>query len=183
MTTNKPCKGDILIAEPSLNDSDFNRSIIYLTEHGDQGSVGFIINKKLDLTLKDIVPDLPFSIPVYKGGPVEQDSLYFIHAVPEKIPNSVAINDKHYWGGDFEILKELLLSGKVKTNEVRFFLGYSGWSPDQLYAEILRNSWVVCNNIKDIFTTQADELWKIQLRELGGDYLLWINAPENPQMN
>ena len=86
----KIVKGKLLIAEPSiLNDDSFNRSIILLTEHNEQSSVGFILNKPLNYTIKDLIPEINCSFKIYQGGPVEQDNLYFIHKIPELIPDSI----------------------------------------------------------------------------------------------
>ena len=102
-------KGKLLIAEPSiLNDDSFNRSIILLTEHNEESSIGFILNKPLNYTIKDLIPEINCSFKIYQGGPVEQDNLYFIHKIPELIPDSMPVSDKIYWGGNFESLKNLL---------------------------------------------------------------------------
>lgn len=124
----KPSKGRLLIAEPSiLTDQSFNRTIILLTEHSDDSSVGFIMNRPLHYSLRDLVPDIDCDFTVYHGGPVEQDNLYFIHQVPELLPNSIEVNDGIYWGGNFDCLKELLNTHQIQPNDIRFFLGYSGW--------------------------------------------------------
>jgi putative transcriptional regulator len=84
MISEKLKKGQLLIAEPSIiGDLSFNRSVILLADHTDEGSVGFIINKPLRYTIKDLVPDVEANFKIYNGGPVEQDNLYFIHNVPE----------------------------------------------------------------------------------------------------
>jgi len=129
----KPKKGKLLIAEPSLTgDVSFNRSVVLLAEHNDEGSVGFILNKPLNYSMNDLVEEIEMPFPVFNGGPVEQDNLYFIHKVPDLIPNSVEISDGIYWGGDFEITVTLVNSGKISQNDIRFFLGYSGWASLQL---------------------------------------------------
>ena len=140
MSELKPHKGRLLIAEPSiLNDNSFNRSIILLTEHNDQSSVGFILNRPLKFTLKDIIPEIDCSFTVFQGGPVEQDNLYFVHNVPELIPDSIQVSENIYWGGNFNSLKDLLSDSKIKSTEIRFFLGYSGWGTHQLEEELSNN--------------------------------------------
>ena len=109
MTTLRPEKGKLLIAEPSiLSDSSFNRSVVLLTEHNDNGSVGFIFNKPSNYTLGDLIPEIESSLKVYFGGPVSEDSLFFVHKVPELIPESIEIGNGMYWGGDFEAIQDLL---------------------------------------------------------------------------
>ncbi|WP_027124925.1 YqgE/AlgH family protein [Gelidibacter mesophilus] len=186
MITIKPQKGHLLIAEPSIiGDTSFNRSVVLLADHTEEGSIGFILNKPLKYTLKDLVPDTKASYKVYNGGPVEQDNLYFIHKVPELIPESIEISLGIYWGGDFDIVLNLINSGVIKACDIRFFLGYSGWEPFQLDAELETNSWIVTENIykKSIIEKKDGSFWKEKMLELGGDYSIWSNAPENPSYN
>ncbi len=182
----KPEKGNLLIAEPALTgDVSFNRSVVLLAEHNEEGSVGFILNKPLDYDISDLVHEIVVSFPVYNGGPVEQDNLYFIHKVPDLISNSVEIADGIYWGGDFETTINLVNTQTIGENEIRFFLGYSGWASLQLDQELLSKSWIVAKNKyeSDIIQKSTDAFWKEKMIELGGEYLLWSNAPENPNLN
>ncbi len=182
----KPRKGKLLIAEPSLTgDVSFNRSVVLLAEHNKEGSVGFILNKPLNYSMNDLVSEIEVPFPVFNGGPVEQDNLYFIHKVPELIPQSVEISDGIFWGGDFEATVTLVNSGKIGQNDIRFFLGYSGWASLQLDQELLSKSWIVVANQyeSDIIQKPAQTFWREKMMELGGQYLLWSNAPENPSLN
>ncbi len=181
----KPLKGRLLIAEPSiLNDSSFNRAIILITEHTDNNSVGFILNRPLEYTIQDLLPEIESDFIIYQGGPVEQDNLYFVHTVPELIPESIEVDNGIYWGGNFESLKYLLNDGSLKKTDIRFFLGYSGWGKNQLKNEVNLNSWFISeNNIKNIFSTDDESLWKNKILEKGGDYKLWANAPSDVNLN
>lgn len=186
MITEKLKKGHLLVAEPSLiGDLSFNRSVILLADHNQEGSIGFIINKPLKYTINDLIPDIDAKFKIYNGGPVEQDNLYFIHNIPELIPNSVEISDGIYWGGDFEHTKELINAGLIGKNNIRFFLGYTGWDEHQLEEEMESNSWIVAENSYEnrIIGKSATHFWREQLMEIGGDYLIWSNAPENPYLN
>ncbi len=181
-----PIKGHLLIAEPSIiGDLSFNRSAILLAEHNDEGSIGFILNKPLRYDLNDLVPEVNPEIPVFKGGPVEEDNLYFIHNAPELINNSVYIDFGIYWGGDFNQIIELLNSGQLCSDQIQFFLGYSGWGPDQLAEECKQNNWLVMPNdlhSNHILKTNQN-YWRDTMNALGGTYAMWSNAPENPTMN
>ena len=118
----QPKKGRLLISEPSiLNDDSFNRSIILLTEHNEKNSIGFILNKPLSFTVNDLIPEIDCNFVVHQGGPVEQDNLYFVHKSPELIPDSIEVDNGIYWGGNFDSLKELLNTQKLKNNDIRFF--------------------------------------------------------------
>lgn len=100
MISEKLKKGQLLLLEPSIiGDISFNRSVILLADHNDEGSVGFIINKPLKYTINDLVPDVEANFKIYNGGPVEQDNSYFIHNIPELITNSVEISSGIFWGG------------------------------------------------------------------------------------
>lgn len=186
MVTKKLSKGQLLIAEPSIvGDMSFNRSVILLADHNGEGSVGFILNKPLSYTISDLVPDVEADFKIYNGGPVEQDNLYFIHNIPNLIPNSIEISNGIFWGGDFELTKNLINSQKINAANIRFFLGYTGWEANQLEDEMQSNSWIVANNSYEnkIIGKSALNFWKEKISELGGDYLIWSNAPENPHLN
>jgi putative transcriptional regulator len=186
MISAKLKKGHLLIAEPSLmGDLSFNRSVILLADHNENGSVGFIINKPLKYTIHDLIPEINATFKIYNGGPIEQDNLYFIHNIPKLIPNSVEISNGIYWGGDYESTKELINSGKISKDNIRFFLGYTGWEEDQLETEMEESSWIIAKNNYEnkIIGKSPSHFWKKQIRELGGEYLIWSNAPENPSLN
>ncbi|WP_224483231.1 YqgE/AlgH family protein [Robertkochia aurantiaca] len=186
MVSLTPKKGHLLIAEPSIiGDVAFNRSVVLLAEHNVDGSVGFILNKPLEFRLNELVPDINKSFKVYNGGPVEQDNLYFIHKVPDLIENSIEISNGIYWGGDFERIIDLINNGSIQEDDIRFFLGYSGWDNMQLEKELDSSSWVVSENIykSNVIKKSAIHFWKEKMLEFGGDYLIWSNAPENPSLN
>ena len=185
MTEQNPSKGKLLVSEPSiLNDKSFNRSVIYLSEHNEDGCIGFIINKPTDFVLNDLITEINCNFKIYNGGPVEQENLYFIHKLPNLIPNSIEIDNNIYWGGDFNILTDLLNNNIIESTDIRFFLGYSGWSIDQLNEELNESTWtVVENNYPNILQVKSDDIWKNQLLELGGEYQIWANAPKNPNLN
>ncbi|MGD9930582.1 MAG: YqgE/AlgH family protein [Mangrovibacterium sp.] len=181
-----PSKGRILIAEPFLPGSYFNRSVILLVAHSDKGAVGFILNKKVEYPLNEIIGDFPdFDTDVYIGGPVSTDSIYFIHSLGDTIPGSIHIKDDLYWGGDFDELKRHINLGMVKPDQVRFFLGYSGWDSGQLEEELSENTWLVSEieprNVMDC--SPKNNMWIELVRELGGKYSMWENFPENPSLN
>ncbi len=185
MPTLKPTKGKLLIAEPSiLSDSSFNRSVVLLSEHNENGSVGFIFNKPSPYTINDILPEIDCSLKIYFGGPVSDDCLYFVHNVPELIPESIEIGNGIFWGGAFESVQELLKNGTLSKNDIRFFLGYSGWSKSQLENELDATSWLVReNSFQNLFKVEHLNFWKDELNKIGGVYKIWANAPKDPSLN
>ena len=175
-----------MIAEPALTgDVSFNRSVVLLAEHNDEGAVGFILNKPLEYDICDLVSEIKVPLKVFNGGPVEQDNLYFIHKVPHLIDNSIEISNGIFWGGDFNVVLDLINRKKISKDDIRFFLGYSGWASLQLDQELTSKSWVVVQNEyqSDIIQKSTTAFWKEKMVELGGEYLIWSNAPENPILN
>jgi len=159
-------------------------TIILVTEHTSNSVVGFILNRPLNYTVNDLLPDINCHFPVYQGGPVEQDNLYFVHKIPQLLSDSIEVANGIFWGGNFEALKDLLNNEALKTSEIRFFLGYSGWKKNQLEEEMNQNSWFVEeNDFENIFSMENEDLWKNKLLQKGGDYKLWANAPSNFNLN
>ncbi len=182
--TDEIAKGKLLISAPFLSDI-FKRSVILMTEHGEEGSVGFIINKPTEFKLHEIVEDFPeFNAKVFLGGPVQQNALNFIHKENDVLEGGVEICDGIYWGGNFELLKILIESKNVNPDNFRFFLGYSGWSPDQLNNEIKTNSWFVNNQAdRNIFDGKPEMLWGKILRSMGNEYSIISTFPDDPSVN
>jgi len=180
-----PRGGRILISEPFMYDFYFGRSVVLLAQHGEEGSFGIIVNKPLKLRFNDVVKDFPdYEGQIYLGGPVKSDSLFFIHTLGEEIDDSLEILKGLYWGGDLENVKELLSMKRLTDQNIRFFLGYSGWSPRQLEAELKRNSWAVSStNAHLIMNTVPEKLWKMSLFQLGKEYSRWATYPSDPGLN
>ncbi len=181
----KPGRGKILISEPLLMDYYFKRSVVLLAEHNDEGSFGVIMNKPLSVKLNEVVKDFPdFDSEIYLGGPVQSDSLFFIHTLGDKIEGSQEIIDGIYWGGRMESIKEMIALNLIKPDEIRFYIGYSGWSPQQLDEELVRNSWVVSLvGASYLLSTNPNKLWKQSLEKLGSDYTQWTKFPDDPMLN
>ncbi len=178
-------KGSLLIAEPFLGDANFERSAVLVCEHNDNGTFGLVWNQTTphhldDVLTEDIYPD----VPLYVGGPVEQNTLHFIHRRPDLIPKSRKLGENLYWGGDFEEAQRLLNLGTFPLADVRFFIGYSGWSSGQLDDELKRNSWIVAPASSEfIFDTAPDQFWRAVLRQMGGEYRVLSHYPTDPRLN
>ncbi len=180
-----PQKGRVLIAEPFLPGNYFNRSVIFLVAYSEKGAVGFILNKKVEVAVHEIFPDFPeFDGDVYLGGPVATDSVYFIHKLGKNLPGSIHVLGDLYWGGDFAILKQQISDGLISTSDVRFFVGYSGWSAGQLERELKEDSWLV-NDVNEtmVLGNLSHESWAEFAKQAGERYSMWENFPENPAMN
>jgi putative transcriptional regulator len=178
--------GTLLIAEPFLEDPSFARNVVLVCKHNEaDGTVGFALNELLDTTVAELVEDLAnYPLPLFLGGPVQNDTIHYIHQYPQYFDDAVEVMDGIYWGGDFEIFKTLLKQGKIDTKKVKFFLGYSGWDAGQLDEEMADNSWFLHQaSIKLIFETSANDIWSTCLNEKGGEFKQMINYPINPQLN
>ena len=181
----KPEKGRLLISEPFLPDPNFERTVVLLCEHNDDGSFGFVLNKPSILKVNEVMEDIKnIGEPVFVGGPVQQDTLHFIHR-NTTIENSSQILEGICWGGSFESLMFLTDTGQVSAENIRFFLGYSGWAPGQLVTELEEDSWIVCDYVTEelLFETDPKLMWKKALDNMGGRFSVYSNYPVDPRLN
>jgi putative transcriptional regulator len=180
-----PEKGKILISEPFLPDSFFNRTIVYLADHNREGSIGFILNKKLEIKVCDAITGFDkWKEYLCMGGPVAPDTLHYLHIMGDIIPKSVWVSENIFWGGDIDFIRKMIRNGKISESQIRFFLGYSGWSAGQLERELNENSWVIAKVKPDIILdSKSGNSWKKVLRGLNNRYRMWADFPESPDMN
>ncbi len=181
-----PAKGKLLIAAPFLSDPDFSRSVVFLCEHGEEGTMGFILNQPSALTLGDLLTDQLLFMPplaIYQGGPVQPDTLHILHRMPEVL-GGMPVAPGVYWGGSYETLKEIAREGNYKEQDLRLFMGYSGWSEGQLDREMTENSWLVGAATEQLlFETEPHLVWKQAISSLGSNYSFLANMPIDPQLN
>jgi len=178
--------GQVLIAEPFMGDSNFKRCVICLCEHSEEGSMGFILNRPLNLSLTDLIADMPGEekFKVYYGGPVATDTIHYIHNLGELLDNSVKIKSGVYWGGDYEKLKFLIDKGLVNKNNIRFYIGYSGWSSGQLMEEMETGTWVPSElHANYVFKTRPYQLWKQVMDHKGNTFSVIAQMPKGISLN
>jgi putative transcriptional regulator len=180
-----PGPGILLISDPFLKDPNFARTVIFLCEHHADGSFGLVLNKSFDLELGDLIKDAEgIRFPVYEGGPVQKDTLHFLHQCPQMIEGGMEITDGIFWGGDFEQVLALLRENRLNKNDIRFFLGYSGWSEGQLENELKEKSWITREASRSlVFNMDNNKIWKLALKDMGGEYSQMVNYPLDPQLN
>ena len=161
------------------------RTVVFLCEHREQGSFGFVLNRKYENTIDEIIPELEgYKLPVYYGGPVQTDTLHFLHQYPEQIPGSQEVIKGVYWGGDFDMVIQMIRKNEIDIHKIRFFIGYSGWGEGQLSDELNEKSWLTVKALRKlVFHKNHEDVWKDALKELGGDYEMMINFPIDPQLN
>jgi len=177
--------GILLIADPFLKDPNFARTVVLLCEHQDKGSFGFVINKLFDQTLDELVPEvLVPNIPVFFGGPVQMDTIHFVHQQPDLIDGGFEIIPGIYWGGRFENVVSLLNEGRLDLSRIKFFIGYSGWSSGQLVNEFNEKSWILSEgDTALIFDEKEQNIWQQSLKNLGNNFAIMANFPIDPSLN
>lgn len=182
----KPQNGSLLISEPFLGDPNFERTVILLCNHSEEeGSFGLVLNRPSNLKLSDVldIEEVVFDVDLGVGGPVQYNTLHYVHRLPN-LPQSVKLEEGLFWGGDFDLLRTMIKAGLINKEDIKFFLGYSGWTSGQLQEEIDKNVWIVNNNAANkLFNLDSDTLWRNVLREMGGKFKVLSNYPVDPRLN
>jgi putative transcriptional regulator len=178
--------GTLLISAPMMQDPNFRRTVVLICEHQPgEGTFGLTLNRELDLQLGDALDDfVAYNPSLYLGGPVQRETLHYLHTRPDDIPGGVPLPGNVVWGGNFEAVQQLARSGDASADDLRFFLGYAGWGPGQLEAELDEEAWIPAAQAPDLlFDTEPDALWRTLLRRMGGEYAVLANFPDDPRMN
>jgi putative transcriptional regulator len=180
-----PGPGILLIADPFLKDPNFLRTVVLLCDHKEEGSFGFVLSRKIEETLDQLLNNFEgHPLPVYYGGPVQTDTIHFIHQYPDLIPDAYQIADDIFWGGNFETVATLITNKQIDPNKIKFFIGYSGWGNGQLQTEMEEKSWLTVTATQQLaFSTLPADVWKNSLKHLGGEYEMLVNFPLDPQLN
>lgn len=182
----EPEPGDLLISQPYLPDPNFERTVVLICEHDEKGTVGFVLNRRSNSVFSDVIFDAAhFDPPLYVGGPVQNDTLHFVHKDMLEMESGKSLGERLVWGKDFNRLLTLIDTHQIDEKNYRFFVGYSGWSPGQLLEELNAKSWIVYQNKDEnlIFDFSSQDLWKKVLREMGGKYRVISNYPVDPRLN
>lgn len=186
--TNKliPKKGRILLSDPFMGDEYFERSVVYLCEHSKEGSFGFVMNHHFEINLNELNENfLDLNTKISVGGPVEKETLYFMHTLGDELNDSLKISEGIYMGGDFDQLYKIITPEIIADDKIRFFLGYSGWTASQLQQEIKDHAWIVCDidDSHEILNTKENDMWKYFMNKLGPKYKLISDFPLDPSEN
>lgn len=182
----KAVQGCVLLSDPFTQDSYFSRSVILLCRHNKKETFGFVLTNYIEIDLHKLDENLPEIITkISFGGPVEKDNLFYIHTFGKEIEGAEQIIDTLYFGGDYEMLFELIKADPKRINEVRFFIGYAGWDFEQLNNEMKDHSWIAVTNIteKEILSTSSDHFWKDCMTKQGSKFEMISNFPLNPNEN
>lgn len=177
--------GQLLLAEPFMLDDNFRRTAVLLCDHGEEnGTVGIILNKPINLRMNDVMEGFPeYNGRIFLGGPVQTDSLMFLHT-NGGVEGCKKLNNNLFWGGKFEHIKTLVNTGVLNETNIRFYLGYAGWSSEQLAEELKDNSWIIAPaKSSHVFECIEETLWHDVLTSLGGVYTTMAGYPEDPLLN
>ena len=180
----KPEPGRFLVSEPFMHDYNFKRTVVLLVEHNDQGSLGFVMNRQLNVAIDEVVKGMPaIGSAVFMGGPVEQETLQYVHRIAN-LPKAKEVYNGVFWGGDFMQLRQMMTMGEVSPADVLFFVGYSGWGPNQLQKELDQKSWIVAPQAPEfIFQDDYSDMWRQVLQTMGTKYKIISNYPVDPRLN
>ena len=185
----QPVAGSLLVAKPTVLDGYFMRSVVLLATHSEaEGSMGVVMNHFTGYMLGEVLEELDpgKNIPLYLGGPVGNDSIFYVHTLPpEVVPNSLALGDGLYFGGNYEAVRHYLEQGGPTVGVMKFMLGYSGWAEGQLADEVSRHDWAVLEHMPTaaLMSDVDEEVWADAVAQFGRRYRLWQNWPVNPNDN
>jgi putative transcriptional regulator len=177
--------GALLIAEPALLDPNFKQTVILLCEHTEEGSFGLVINRRTSLHLPEVLNEpVGLDHPLYLGGPVQPDTLHFLHLHGSAIEATVPVADGIAWGGSFDEVAAHVRTGALDPDGFRFFAGYAGWGAGQLEEEVGERSWLVGRaRAEHVFAADPERLWRTLILAHGGDLALYVNYPDDPRTN
>ena len=176
-------KAYLLLSAPSLDDPNFSRAVVLLCQYSEDGAFGLVFNQPSTLQVQDVSENSRIKNPLFIGGPVEQNHLFFVHHFAD-LKGAIKLKDGIYWGGNFDELVNFNLSQEIQEKECRFFVGYSGWEAGQLEEEIANNSWIISKvSPQLLFDTETEDLWKKILQHMGGKYKTFSNYPHNAYLN
>ena len=177
--------GTVLLAEPFMMDPNFKRTAILLADHTSEGTIGFIMNRPVSMRIDELVDDFPeLDAPVHFGGPVQTDTLHFLHRIGDLLADGHEIIPGIYMGGDYNQLKMLVKQGLVMPHDIRFYVGYTGWSEGQLADEYNYGSWITADmDINYLFKSDPNQLWQQVLINKGDLYSIIADIPDGATYN
>ncbi|MEY2918671.1 MAG: hypothetical protein RIS73_2385 [Bacteroidota bacterium] len=155
LSTMQITAGTILMSTAALDDSNFEHATIFIAAHNPKGAMGFVINKKFTRALNELEEfKQGITFPLYDGGPMDKEHLYFVHKRPDLIEGGTLISDSIYLGGNFKQAVAQLNNKTVTQKDIKIFIGYCGWDFKQLEEEVEEGSWKVADtNEESIFNT------------------------------
>lgn len=180
-----PKRGRVLISDPFKNEDYFERSVIYICEHDEESTFGFVLNKPITIAFHELNQQFnDRHITAYKGGPCDEDTLFFLHTLGHKIKGSQHISNGIYLGSNYTSLYQQLTPELIEEGAIKLIIGYSGWSPGQLQEELDQNMWAISEveSLEELMLP-TDDLWRYFMKKLGNKYELMTKFPLDPNAN
>jgi putative transcriptional regulator len=176
--------GQLLVASPALRDPNFQRTVILIGAHSDDGAMGIVLNRPSPMTVGEAVPQLEPAVdeqdPVYLGGPVQPDSIVMLGEFLDPSPAGLLVLGRIGFPAPEAAIEELAEA----TTRRRVYAGYAGWGEGQLDAELEQGDWIAHPaRPDDVFTECPGELWGEVLERKGGSYALLARMPMDPSVN
>jgi putative transcriptional regulator len=179
-------QGQLLIADPFMQDDHFKKAVVGLCDYSiNDGAVGFILNRPTNLYMRDVLFEFPeFEAVIYYGGPVANETIYYIHRKGDLIENSKEIIPGLYWGGDFHTIKFLIKNEVITPQDIKFYIGYSGWTPGQIEDEIETNSWILDPlDINHPFNQYPLDMWQKCMHNKGNHFSVLADMVDTVSLN
>jgi len=179
-------RGRLIIASPLLQDPNFDRTVVLITEHDEEGAMGLVLNRPSEAPVAEAVPDLAWVAPdddglVHIGGPVAPDGVIVLAEWDDPAHAGVLVDDDlGFVPGDPEDVDAV--AGAVRR--ARVYAGHAGWGPGQLEAELAEEAWIVEAPLRDeLFSPEPEDLWPAVLRRMGREFALLATMPPDPSLN
>ena len=184
-------KGKFLIAMPILSDPNFRQTVVLLCEHGPEGSLGLVVNRPTDVEVSKLLEDFPdlhavAGLPdagrMHSGGPVNQNGMLILCRREEEYSNQGILKDVYL----ITDLAELKKTGEAGPHHkmIRCYLGYAGWAPGQLEAEMKAGAWrLVAGDAGLIFNDNPSDVWQEIMRRMGRDWAIYASMPPDLSSN
>ena len=178
-------RGKLLLAGPTLKDPNFDRTVVLITEHSDEGAMGLVLNRPSEAPVDEAVPDLSWVVEpediVFLGGPVAPSGVIVLAEWSDPAPAVVLVDDDlGFVPGDVE--DQDALTAAIRRAHV--YAGHAGWGPGQLEAELAEEGWIVeTPRREELFSAEPEALWSTVLRRMGREFALLSTMPPDPSLN
>ncbi len=153
--------GTIIISASALQDPNFEKAVIVITEYNEKGALGFVVNKLFARRLNELVEfknAAPF--PLFAGGPVDTENLFVLHRRADLVTGNKYLFGNIYMGGDFQQIVHCINNGTLTNNDIKLFIGYCVWDAGELEAEIEEGSWIVKGTDEQIIFSNDNNGWE-----------------------
>jgi putative transcriptional regulator len=179
-------RGQLLLAAPALKDPNFDRAVVFIAEHSEDGAMGLVLNRPSDAPVAEAIPDLEWVADsgaeiVYVGGPVAPNGVIVLAEWDDPSQAVVLVDDDlGFVPGDADDTDALAAA----VSRARVYAGHAGWGPGQLEDEVAEEAWIVESPLREeLFSDDSEGLWSAVLRRKGREFALLSTMPPDPSLN